>query len=138
MSYKKEELLTLSELIPFFDGVCVGHLFSFMCYPIICAYVLSSLLWCPLRFPHKTMFCSSLPVAVRSCHIYVTCFCLRLVVSTTYCVVLLLCFSSSCVPYVASFSGISIFGNVYSQEYLIEHEYIWLFLTCVNWTKTEK
>ena len=31
------------------------------------------------------------------------------VVSNTYCVMFLLCFSSSCVPYVASFSGLSIF-----------------------------
>jgi hypothetical protein len=29
-------------------------------------------------------------------------------VSNTYCVVFLLCFSSSCVPYVASFSGLSL------------------------------
>ena len=34
--------------------------------------------------------------------------CLRLVVSNTYCVVFLLCLSSSCVPYVAGFSGLSI------------------------------
>ena len=30
-------------------------------------------------------------------------------VSNTYCVVFLFCFSSSCVPYVASFSGLSLF-----------------------------
>jgi hypothetical protein len=29
--------------------------------------------------------------------------------SNTYCVVFLFCFSSSCVPYVAGFSGLSIF-----------------------------
>jgi len=34
---------------------------------------------------------------------------LRVVVSNTYRVMFLLCFSSSCVPYVASFSGLSIF-----------------------------
>jgi hypothetical protein len=34
---------------------------------------------------------------------------LRIVVSNTYCVVFLFCFSSSCVPDVASFSGLSIF-----------------------------
>ena len=38
--------------------------------------------------------------------IYFICVCLRIVVSNTYCVVFLLCFSSSCVPYVASFSGL--------------------------------
>ena len=32
-----------------------------------------------------------------------------LVMSNTYCVVFLLSFSSSCVPYVASFTGLSIF-----------------------------
>jgi len=32
--------------------------------PIMCLYVPSSVLWCPLRFPHKTMFGSSLPPIV--------------------------------------------------------------------------
>jgi hypothetical protein len=40
--------------------------------------------------------------------IYVICICLCIVLSNTYCVVFLLCFSSSCVPYVASFSGLFI------------------------------
>ena len=35
--------------------------------------------------------------------------CLRIVVSNTYCVVFLFCFSSSCVPYVVSFSGLSFY-----------------------------
>jgi hypothetical protein len=35
--------------------------------------------------------------------------CLCTVVSNTYCVVFLVCLSSSCVPYVASISGLSIF-----------------------------
>jgi len=34
---------------------------------------------------------------------------LRIVVSNTYRVVLFICLFSSCVPYVASFSGLSIF-----------------------------
>jgi len=40
---------------------------------------------------------------------------LHIVLCNTYCVVFLFCFSSSCVPYVASFSGlsISVFSNVY-------------------------
>ena len=41
--------------------------------------------------------------------IYVICVCLRIVVSNTYCVVFLIYLSSSCVPYVSSFSGLSIF-----------------------------
>jgi hypothetical protein len=39
------------------------------------------------------------------CIIYVICVCLCIVVSNTYCA--LFCFPSSCVPYVASFSGLS-------------------------------
>jgi hypothetical protein len=30
-----------------------AHLFSFLCCPIISFYVLSSVLWCLIRFPHK-------------------------------------------------------------------------------------
>ena len=41
------------------------------------------------------------------------CVCLCIVVSNAYCVVFLLCFSSSCVPYVASFSGFSIFYCIF-------------------------
>ena len=41
--------------------------------------------------------------------IYVICVCLRIVVSNTQCVVFLIYLSSSCVPYVSSFSGLSIF-----------------------------
>ena len=43
-----------------------------------------------------------------SCLIYVICVSLRIVVPNSYCVVFLLCFSLFCVPYVASFSGLSI------------------------------
>ena len=34
---------------------CVAHLFCFFCCPIMCMcpYVLSSVMWCPLRFPDK-------------------------------------------------------------------------------------
>jgi hypothetical protein len=31
----------------------VAHLFCFLCCSIVCPYVLSSVLWCSLRFPHK-------------------------------------------------------------------------------------
>jgi len=57
VSYKKQELLTLHEYLsspPVFGGVRVAHLFSFfLCCPIMCVYVLSCVLWCPLQFPHK-------------------------------------------------------------------------------------
>ena len=49
------------------------------------------------------MFCRR-----AQCLIYIICVCLRIVVSNTYCVVFLLCLSSSCVPRVARFSGMSI------------------------------
>ena len=33
---------------------CIVNIFSvFLCYPIMCFYVMSSVLWCPLRFLHK-------------------------------------------------------------------------------------
>ena len=44
----------------------------FLCCPIMCLYVLSFVLWCPLRFPHKTM--SLLPVVCRRAHILFTLF----------------------------------------------------------------
>ena len=37
----------------FFVEVRVAHHFSFLCCPIMHLYVLSSVLWCPLRSPHK-------------------------------------------------------------------------------------
>ena len=49
------------------------------------------------------------------CHCFVLisylrlCVCKCIVVSNTYCVVFLFCLFSSCVPYAASFSGLSIF-----------------------------
>jgi hypothetical protein len=30
-----------------------------LCCPIMCVYVQSSVLWCPLRFPHETIFCQN-------------------------------------------------------------------------------
>ena len=76
----------------------------------MCIHVLSYGLRCLLRFPHKTMVGLSLPpVVCRRDHVLFTLFvCLRIVVSQTYRIVFLLCFSSSCVPYVASFSGLFI------------------------------
>ena len=53
------------------------------------------------------MFGSSLPLVVS---IYVICVCLRMVMSNIYCVVFMFCISSSCVPCVSSFSGLSIFA----------------------------
>ena len=54
VSYKKQELLALRQhpwvfLLVGGRGVRVAHLFSFLCCPIMCLYVLSSVLWCSLR-----------------------------------------------------------------------------------------
>jgi hypothetical protein len=50
------------QFIPgFFGEFHVAHLFIFVCCHIMCIYVRSSMLWCPLRFPHRKMFGSSLP-----------------------------------------------------------------------------
>ena len=68
----------------------------------------------------KMMFGSSLPsvVCIRT-HVLITLFiCLHLVVSNIYCVVFLFYFSSSCVPYVAKFSGLSIIGCPFGILYV--------------------
>jgi hypothetical protein len=73
----------------------------FVCCPIVCLYVLGSVLWCPLQFPDTNdvqfVFISSC-LLEGSCLIYVICAYLRIVMSSKYCVVFLLCFCSSCVP----------------------------------------
>jgi hypothetical protein len=38
------------------EKILVVNIFSFLCYPIMCLYVLSSMSWCPLRFPDKKVF----------------------------------------------------------------------------------
>ena len=110
----------------FFGGVRVAHLFSFLCCPIMCFYVLSFVLWCPLWFPHKKL-CSVhlyLQLFVGGLMFYLHCLCV--VVSNTYCVAL--CLSLSCVPCVASFSGLSIFDcplgtllHLFKQELVFLH-----------------
>jgi hypothetical protein len=79
----------------------------------ICAFTFW-VLCCDVRYDFhiKTMFGASLPpVVYRRLMSYLRCcwFFLRIVVSNTYRVVCLVCFSSSCVPYAAIFSGLSIF-----------------------------
>ena len=48
------------------------------------------------------------------------CVCLSKMVSITYCVLFLFCFTSACVPYITSFSGLSIFiaSSVFSSACL--------------------
>jgi hypothetical protein len=65
---------------------CLWNLCCYFCiflrWSIMCFNVLSSVLWCPLRFPHKKKR--------FSVSIYVICVCLRVVVSNLYSVVFLL------------------------------------------------
>ena len=96
----------------------VAHLFCFLCCSIVCPYVLSSVLWCSLRFPHKNyvrFVFTSICLYDRWYLIYVICVYLRKVMLNTYCVVFLFSFSSSCVTCFANFSGLSIFNiNIHS------------------------
>ena len=58
-----------------FGGVRIAHLFSFLCCPIMCLYVLSFVLWYSYIFCIKTMFGSSLPpVVCRRAHVLFTLF----------------------------------------------------------------
>ena len=77
------------------------------------------MLWCPLRFPHKTyvgfVFTSSC-LREESCRIYVIRVCLRIVVSNTYCAVFLFCLASFMFPVSLDFPCLivtSVFSNVY-------------------------
>ena len=79
-------------------GICFNGLNYYFDMQIE-AYILSSVMWCPLWFPHTTMFGASvyLPLFVwGSCLIYVICVRLHIVVSNTYSVVFMFWFSSSC------------------------------------------
>ena len=97
----------------------------FLCCPIMCLYLLSSVLLCSLRFPHENdvrfVFTSSC-LQEGSCLIYVICVCLCIVVFNTYYIVSLPYLSSSCMTCVASFSGLSIFDySIFSNVYLINY-----------------
>jgi hypothetical protein len=57
----------------FFGEVRLVHLFNYLCCPIMCLYLLSSVLWCSLRFAHNTMFGSSSSlVFCRRAHVLFT------------------------------------------------------------------
>ena len=64
---------------------------------LLCLYVLSSVLSCPLRFCIKTMFGLYLQLFVVRLMSYLHYLCLLIVVSSTYCVVFLFFFTSSSV-----------------------------------------
>jgi len=90
----------------------------------MCLYVLTASFWCALRVPNKNDAPFVFTSGCLSRVIYVICVCLYIVVLNTYCVVFLVCFYSSCVPYVVSFSGLSIFiaPSVFSNVYILLSE----------------
>ena len=110
------------DFTPVFGGVRVAHLCSFLCCLIVYIYVLTSLFWCPLRFPHEIVrFYLQLCVGGFMSYLgYVCLFANRVVQHILS--VFLLCFSSPCVPYIAIFSGLSIyiaplvFSNVFFNK----------------------
>ena len=117
VSDKKQELFTLREQLSsppgFWWGPCCFLIFflNSFCIVLLCVFTF----WVPCcdaryDFPIKRcLFRLYLQLFVGvACLIYVIYDCLRKLVSNTYCVVFLLCFSLSCVPYVASFSGLSV------------------------------
>ena len=112
-----------------FGLVRVAHLFSFFCLILLCVFTF----WvpcCDVRYDLriKTMFGSSLPqVVCRRVHVLFTLF----VVSNPHCVVFLFCFSSSCVPYVASFSGLSIFDCPFD---ILWHLFTSIIMPCISYS----
>ena len=89
--------------------------------------VASEVLWCPLQFPHKTMFGSSLSPVVsrRALDLFTLLVFVYSGVQHILCL-FLFCFSSPYVPYVPSFSWLfifdcpSIFSNIYFPNFLKE------------------
>ena len=92
-----------------FFQVSMMLIFQFLlCCPIMCLCVLSSVCDVRYNFGIKMMFRSSLPPVV--CRRADVLFTLFVFVCVQWCRThILLCFSSSCVPYGAGLSGLSIF-----------------------------
>jgi hypothetical protein len=125
----------------FFVGSVLLICLVFLCCPIMILYVLSFVLWCPLRFPNKSCsvrfylqlfiggfmsYLRYLRLFVYSgvqhtlCCVFVVFFCRLVYPMFLVSLDCLFCFIAlrysltficpvSCVPYVASFSGLSIF-----------------------------
>ena len=107
----------------FLVWVRVALILSLLSCPIMCLYIQSSVLWCSLRFPHKT--------DVR----FVICVCLCIVVSCTYWVVFLLYFL--CLVYLLPISldcsfliAPLVYSNVYSSHYHPTSHYLCSLLMC--------
>jgi hypothetical protein len=85
------------------------------CCPTFCSskflHVLSSVLWCQLQFLHENDVRLELQLFVGGLMSYLRYLCLFVYSGVQYILFIcfLFCFSSSCVPYVASFSGLFLF-----------------------------
>ena len=109
--YKKGERLTLHEHSSSFGGVLVAHLFSFFCGVLLYVFTFR-IPSCDAHYEFCIKQCSVriyLQLFVGGPMPYLRYLCLlRIVVSNTYFVVCLFRLSSSCVPSVVIFSGLSI------------------------------
>ena len=97
---------------------CIAIKYCVTLITVVCVFAFCScVLRCLLRFPNgknvRFVFTSS-GLYKDSCLMYAICVCLHIVVSNTYCGVFLCCFSWFCVPYIASFSALSIFDCPFS------------------------
>jgi hypothetical protein len=107
----------------FFGRVCLCSFFSLFVLSYYVSYVLHSVLWCMLRFPHghDVRFVFAFSCLLEGlCLVYVVCVCLHVVVSGSCCVVSIICFSLSCVPCVDYFSP-SVFSDVYFFYILVTY-----------------
>ena len=94
-----------------FFGLCLLSFFSLFCRTLCCmsSFILRLLTDYLFGILDVWFVFTSSCLKKGPCLIYVSCVCLCIVVSNTYCVVFLKQFFSLFIPYVACFSGLSIF-----------------------------
>jgi hypothetical protein len=125
--------------------------FSFLCCPIMCLYILSSVLWYPLRFPHASdviCVCSvrrCLPLLVGGLMSYVICACFPIVVLNIFCVVFFVVLCILCCQFlwiVHFLIAPSVFSNVYlsicvyfnnSYSVVLQRLYTRISLDIITW-----
>jgi hypothetical protein len=114
----------------------VAHLFSVLCSPIMCLYVLGSVLWFPHTSDDWFVFTSSC-LLEGSCLINVICVCLRIVVSNAHCVCFLRIVACPFVPLLSfceSVYYLSIFDLriAITLWYISPVTYVWSSLLVTN------
>ena len=119
VSCKKQRRLTLREhtefTSEFLGRVCVPHLFSFLCCPITCPSVVSSVLWCPIRFPHQQQnLCLYLTLFVVGLMSYLPYLCLFVVGLMSY------------LPYLC----LSLSHAVCSRAHVLFTLFVFVFTSC--------